>query len=169
MLSISPWVEKHVPLIPKARPVLDVACGGGRHSLHLLKLGYEMVSVDVETTAITTYKDLPGLSIVRADLEKDPWPFAENTFASIVVVNYLWRPLLPDLCASLMPGGVLLYDTFARGNEKYGRPSNPDFLLKQRELQETLEDELEILDFFDGFVDTPTPACRQSIAARKPY
>ncbi len=164
----SPWIEKFTPLIPKSGPVLDVACGSGRHSLFLLEKGYRVVAVDLDIEAIASVPKTSGLSIVRADLEKNPWPIARGQFTGIVVVNYLWRPLFPDICRSLAPGGVLLYDTFARGNEKYGRPRNPDFLLKPGELKEVLQESLEIIDFFDGYVETPSPACRQMVAARRP-
>ena len=168
MQPVSPWIEKYAPLIPKEKPVLDLACGKGRHSLYLLDAGYEVTAADVETTSISAFKGREGLTILQADLEKDGWPFAANSFSGLVVVNYLWRPLFANISAALAPGGVLLYDTFMQGNEKYGRPSNPDFLLAPGELSESFGEGMEIIDFFEGYVDKPSPACRQSIVARKP-
>ncbi|MCF8467075.1 MAG: class I SAM-dependent methyltransferase [Sneathiella sp.] len=168
MRPISPWIEKYSKLIPQNGPVLDVACGSGRHSLYLLGVGYDVIVVDIDTAEISKIQGYPNLSIVEADLEKDPWPFSKPAFSSVVVVNYLWRPLFPDLLDALLPGGILLYDTFAQGNERYGRPSNPDFLLAPGELYNLCQGKLEILDFMHGYVEVPKPALRQSIAARKP-
>ncbi|MCC3303201.1 class I SAM-dependent methyltransferase [Sneathiella sp. HT1-7] len=168
MRAISPWIEKYAQLIPKEKPVLDLACGGGRHSLYLLETGYKVTAVDIDTSSVAAYEGREGLSIVQADLENNSWPFSNGSFAGIVVVNYLWRPLFADIAAALSPGGILLYDTFARGNEKFGRPSNPDFLLAPGELAEVFSRDLNVIDFFEGRVDVPTPACRQSIVARKP-
>lgn len=168
MKAPSPWIEKHISLIPATGQVLDVACGAGRHSIYLRDQGYPVIAVDVDTAAIATGDDTAGLSVVTADLEAGCWPFRTQSFAGIVVVNYLWRPLFSELIRTLQPGGVLLYDTFARGNERYGRPNNPDFLLNPGELQEAFGSFLEIIDFFEGDVGLPRPACRQMIAARKP-
>ena len=147
MRSISPWIEKHVNLIPKDQAVIDVACGNGRHSLFFLEQGYEVIAVDIDTSVIAGNE---GRSV-----------------GAIVVVNYLWRPLFSHLRETLKPGGILLYDTFAQGNEKYGRPRNPDFLLMPGELSEQLSQNFDIIDSFDGYIENPVPACRQSIAARK--
>ena len=168
MRPISPWIEKYSKLIPQNGPVLDVACGSGRHSLHLLGIGYDVVAVDIDIAKISEIQRDPKLSIVEADLEKDPWPFSKSAFSGVVVVNYLWRPLFADLLDALLPGGILLYDTFAQGNEKYGRPSNPDFLLAPDELRNFFQGKLEILDYFHGYMEAPKPAVHQSIAARKP-
>jgi SAM-dependent methyltransferase len=167
MLPVSPWIEKYSNLIPKTRSVLDVACGAGRQSLYLLGQGYDVVAVDIDILAIEKHRQHPHLTIIKADLEKNTWPFLKSAFSGIVVVNYLWRPLFPDLLDSLAPGGILLYDTFAQGNEKYGSPSNPDFLLVPEELSKVCRRDLDILDYFHGYVEVPKPACRQSIVARK--
>jgi len=168
MRPISPWIGKYASLIPLDRPVLDLACGAGRHSLYLLDAGYDVTAVDINISSIAAYQEKVELSIVEADLEKDRWPFSRGAFSGIVVVNYLWRPLFADIAESLTPGGILLYDTFALGNEKYGRPRNPDFLLAPGKLAEFFGVSLEIVDFFEGVVDEPSPACRQAIVARKP-
>lgn len=168
MQPVSPWIEKHAHLIPQEKPVLDLACGKGRHSLYLLDTGYEVIAVDMDITAISAHRGREGLTIQQADLENESWPFAANSFSGIVVVNYLWRSLFADIAAALSPGGVLIYETFMQGNEKFGRPSNPDFLLAPGELMEFFGGHLEVVYFSEGEVAAPTPACRQSIVARKP-
>ena len=126
----SPWVVRWAPLVERG-PVLDVASGGGRHSRVFLERQLPVVAVDREPQSI------PGARSVRADLEDgSPWPFAGERFGGIVVTNYLHRPLLPTLAASLAEGGVLIYETFMLGNERFGRPSNPDVLLRPGELLE---------------------------------
>lgn len=115
------------PLVTRG-PVLDVAAGGGRHSRFFAARGLEVVAVDRDDLS------LPGVSFVKADIEAGPWPFAGREFGGIVVTRYLHRPLLPVLARSVAPGGVLLYETFMAGNEKYGKPSNPAFLLRPGEL-----------------------------------
>jgi SAM-dependent methyltransferase len=128
--SPSPWVVRWAPLVERG-PVLDVASGGGRHSRVFLERQLPVVAVDREPQAI------PGAEFVKADLEDGgPWPFAGRRFGGIVVTNYLHRPLLPTLAASLAEGGVLIYETFMLGNERFGRPSNPNFLLRPGELLE---------------------------------
>jgi SAM-dependent methyltransferase len=120
-------VVRWAPLLTRG-PVLDVAAGGGRHSRFFASRGLEVVAVDRDDLS------LPGVSFVKADIEAGPWPFAGREFGGIVVTRYLHRPLLPVLARSVAPGGVLLYETFMAGNEKYGKPSNPAFLLRPGEL-----------------------------------
>ena len=128
--SPSPWVVRWAPLVERG-PVLDVACGGGRHARLFAGRGLEVVAVDREPQSI------PGVAFVKADLEDGgPWPFAGRRFGAIVVTNYLHRPLLPILKNSLTEGGVLIYETFMVGNERFGKPSNPNFLLRPGELLE---------------------------------
>ena len=108
------------------------------------------------------------VELVEADLETGaPFPFGERRFAAVVVTNYLWRPILRDLVAAVDGGGWLLYETFAVGNERFGRPSNPDFLLRPRELLECVRDELEVVAYENVVVDEPKPAAVQRIAARR--
>jgi SAM-dependent methyltransferase len=122
----SDWVVRWAPLVTRG-PVLDVASGSGRHSR--IFRGLEVIAVDRDAQSI------PGVRFVQADLEDgSPWPFPGQRFGGIVVTNYLHRPLLPILADALDAGGVLIYETFMAGNERYGKPSNPDFLLKPGEL-----------------------------------
>ena len=141
--------------------MLDVACGAGRHAIFFAERGFEVVAVDRDEQAI------PGVEFVKADLEGGaPWPFAGRRFAAIVVTNYLHRPLFARLAESLEEGGVLLYETFMLGNERYGRPSNPDFLLKAGELLEAFRT-LHIVAFEQGMVQRPKSAVIQRLCARR--
>jgi SAM-dependent methyltransferase len=125
-LEPSPWVVRWAPLVTRG-PVLDVASGSGRHSKLFKDL--QVIAVDREPQSI------PGVRFVQADLEDgSPWPFAGQRFGAIVVTNYLHRPLLPLLAQSLAEQGVLIYETFMLGNEKFGKPSNPHYLLRPGEL-----------------------------------
>jgi SAM-dependent methyltransferase len=139
----SPWVARWAPLIARG-PVLDVASGSGRHSKLLVEHGLEVTAVDRDARSI------PGARFVRADLEDgSPWPFAGQRFGGIVVTNYLHRPLLPVLAQSLAEQGVLIYETFMVGNEKFGKPSNPNFLLRPGELLQAFA-QLAVVAFEQG-------------------
>ena len=163
--AASEWVERWVPLIRPGGEVLDVACGGGRHSRLLAALGHEVVAVDRDIGAFAAPPE--GVTLVSADLESAAWPFPGRCFDSVVVTNYLHRPLLPTLVASLEPGGVLLYETFAIGNERFGRPSNPDFLLRPGELLEAARGHLRVVAYEDRVIDAPRPAAVQRLCARR--
>jgi SAM-dependent methyltransferase len=163
----SPWVARHAGLVPRPGPVLDLAAGSGRHARHFKDLGYIVTALD---------RDIAGLSalaadceIIAADLESGaPWPLAGRQFGGIVVTNYLHRPMLSDLAAALAPGGVLIYETFGTGNERLGKPSNPNFLLRPGELLEFAETAgLTVLAYSCGEAAWPKPAVRQALAARK--
>ena len=157
----SAWVEKWALLIRPGGEVLDVACGSGRHSRLLARLGFEVVAVDRDASL---FRDKPqGVDLVEADIEGGPWPFGGRRFDGIVVTNYLHRPLLPVLVDSLAPGGVLVYETFARGNERFGKPSNPAFLLAPGELLEAVRGKLRVVAYEDRVVEEPRPAAIQRI------
>jgi SAM-dependent methyltransferase len=149
------WAE-----LVTAGPVLDVASGSGRHAILFAERGLEVVAVDREAQAI------PGVRFVQADLEGGAWPFGGQRFAAIVVTNYLHRPLFPRIEGALEEEGVLIYETFMVGNEKFGRPSNPAFLLKPGELLEALR-ALEPIAFEQGYVERPKPAMIQRLCARR--
>lgn len=163
--AASAWVVQWSPLIRPGGDVLDVACGAGRHSRHLASLGHEVLAVDRDVTGFAAQP--AGVALVQADLESDPWPFPGRRFDAIVVTNYLHRPLLPLLVASLEPGGVLIYETFASGNERFGRPSNPDFLLRPGELLEAVRGILRVVAYEDQVVQVPRPAAIQRLCARR--
>lgn len=128
----SPWIERWRHLLPTGCSVLDVACGSGRHLRWLAANGHSMTGVDRDAAALVSAEGLGEL--VCADIENGPWPLAGRQFGAVVVTNYLWRPLWPQILDSVAPGGVLLYETFGQGNEAFGKPSRPDFLLAPGEL-----------------------------------
>lgn len=146
--------------------MLDLACGGGRHARFFLERGHPVTVVDRDTSGVKDLEDRPGVEILEHDLESGaPWPLSGRFFEGVVVTNYLWRPILSDIVASVAPGGVLLYETFARGQEKFGHPHNPDFQLKPGELLEAVEGVLRVLAFEDLIVEEPDPKAVQRIAA----
>ncbi len=167
----SDWVARFAPLIPHGE-VLDLACGSGRHSRLLAAIGQQVMAVDRDADALRTLAQ-PGIITMQIDLESgaaDAWPFAPERFAGIVVTNYLHRPLFAAMLASLCTGGVLIYETFASGNEQFGKPSNPDFLLQTGELLDVVRSgvpPLRVIAFEDGYVDMPKPAMLQRICAVK--
>jgi len=163
--SPSPWVCRFAPLIAAEGRVVDVACGRGRHARHLRDCGLRVVAIDRDTEALESLRGLQGIEPVAADIESGPWPFPPGTFDAVVVTNYLWRPLLPQLVAALREGGVLIYETFALGNENFGRPANPDFLLRRNELLEWLMPQLQVVAFEQGLISRPQPAVVQRICA----
>jgi SAM-dependent methyltransferase len=164
-LPPSPWLLRWTSLIRPGGEVLDLACGAGRHARLLAQLGFEVCAVDRDPGL---FADPPaGVTLVGADLEAGPWPFPGRAFDGIVVTNYLHRPLLPRLVASLEPGGVLVYETFARGNERFGKPSSPAFLLAPGELLEAVRGRLRVVAYEDLVVDSPRPAAVQRLCARR--
>lgn len=164
----SAWVSRWAELVPAGGRVLDLATGGGRHARYFAARGHPVEAVDRDAAAVAGLAGLPGIHTLCADLESGPWPYAGQTFAGIVVTNYLHRPLFPHLLAALAPGGVLIYETFAAGNEKYGRPANPDFLLQPGELLELVRGRMSVIAFEDVLVTEPRPARVQRLCAVKP-
>jgi SAM-dependent methyltransferase len=130
----SSWITRHAHLVPAGARVLDLACGYGRHARYFAARDAHVVAVDRDATALATLAGVAGIETRRADLEGEPWPFGDERFDAIVVSHYLHRPLFAKLRAALAADGTLLYETFAQGNEAYGRPSNPAFLLRPGEL-----------------------------------
>lgn len=145
--------------------MLDLACGGGRHSLYFAALGHPVTAVDIDTARIRAVATEKPIEIIAADLERGDWPLAERKFDAVVVVNYLHRPHFPLLCGALEDDGVLLFDTFAVGNERHGRPSNPDHLLRPGELLREFGSVLEVVAYEHGEVCEPRPAVRQRLCA----
>lgn len=164
----SAWVRRWAHLIPPGGRVLDLACGAGRHARFLAELGHEVEAVDRDSEALQTLRDAPGIEIRAADLENAPWPYAGEWFTGIVVANYLHRPLFEHLLAALAHSGVLIYETFAFGNENFGKPSNPDFLLRSGELLERVRGRLRVAAYEDVFEPEPKPAMMQRICALRP-
>ncbi len=162
----SSWVCRWTPLIRAAAQVLDLACGGGRHMHWLASQGHEVLGVDRSPEALALASAFgPTL---QADIENGPWPLQGRTFDAVVVTNYLWRPLWPQILTSLAPGGVLIYETFARGHETVGRPSRPDFLLAPGELlQVAAQGGLRVVAYEDGFLAAPDRFVQRLVAVRE--
>ncbi len=168
----SSWVVRWSHLIKPQGVVLDVACGRGRHAHWFYERNYALALVDISQDAIDSIANTIPMPSARceaviADIENGPWPFSGRQFDAVVVTNYLWRPLMPTLLASLAPGGVLIYETFTHGNQTVGKPSRPDFLLRTGELLH-LCSSLRIVAFEEGFhagPDGQSPRFVQRIAA----
>jgi SAM-dependent methyltransferase len=165
----SAWVERFGPEVVSPGPVLDVACGGGRHTRWFASLGYDVVAVDRDLTAVHDLVTAPNVELVESDLEDgSPFPFGPRAFGAVVVTNYLWRPILDAIVDVVADPGWLLYETFALGNERFGRPTNPDFLLQPGELLELARShDLTVLAYEDVEVEEPRAAVVQRIAARR--
>lgn len=163
--AVSRWVERWAPLIPKHGRVLDLACGNGRHARYLNDLGFSVIATDIKASALASLEPVATIETLRADLEGEEWPFPGQSFDGIVVVNYLHRPLLRKLAQALNARGVLIYASFAQGNQRYGRPSNPDYLLRPGELLNVFDPLLNVVAYEFGVESEPRPAVRQRICA----
>lgn len=176
--TASAWIKRFASLIPNGE-VLDLACGHGRHTRLLLEMGHTVLALDRDEAALEVVTQIavdktassPLLQILQYDLENGaPWPFERERFSGIVVTNYLHRPLFPHIFSSLAPQGVLLYETFCAGNELFGKPSNPDFLLQPAELFAMAGQHLpdgHVIAFEDGFQELPTPSMVQRLCVRR--
>jgi SAM-dependent methyltransferase len=165
--NASPWVRRFASRIPKTGTVLDLACGGGRHSLLLAEMGYPVLAVDQNIAEIEKTAN-PLIRSKVLNLEEEVWPLADSKFSGIVVTNYLYRPHLDRLPEMLDKNGVLIYETFAQGNEEFGKPSNPNFLLKTGELLELAQRHgLKVLAYEDIYQGEPKPAMVQRLCAVK--
>ena len=172
----SDWVCRWAGLIAPGSTVLDVACGTGRHLRWLRSRGHCVVGLDRSAQALAACADLGEM--ICADIEAGPWPFAERQsgppggafpgrrFDAVVVTNYLWRPLLPVIVASVAPGGLLIYETFAQGQETVGRPTRAEFLLRPGELLGACA-ALRVLGYEDGFVPQPARFVQRIAALRE--
>ncbi|HMN75476.1 MAG TPA: class I SAM-dependent methyltransferase [Burkholderiaceae bacterium] len=163
-LEPSAWVQRWSGLVPAAASVLDVACGSGRHVRWFAARGARVTAIDRDAAALAPLRSLPDVEVVEADIEAQGWPLAGRHFDAVVVTNYLWRALLPSIVASVAERGVLIYETFARGNETIGRPANPDFLLAPGELLRAAS-ALRVIGYEDGFVAAEPQRFVQRIAA----
>ena len=159
----SAWLQRWSHLIAPGSTVLDVACGAGRHMRYLAALGHHVTGVDRNPDAVAMAQN--SGEVICADIENGPWPFDGKTFGCVVVTHYLWRPLLPKVVASVAPGGLLIYETFAAGNESVGKPSRPDFLLQPGELIKATEG-LRTVAYEDGFEASPDRFVQRIVAVR---
>jgi len=171
-LEPSPWVRRFAPLVTAGGAVLDIACGGGRHLRLFAAAGHPVTGIDRDLSGLADLASsdlagMPGIELIQADLEDGrPWPLpSARRFAAVIVTNYLYRPLLSALPDLLEPGGVLIYETFARCNERFGRPSSPAFLLDLGELLETVRNRLQVVAFEHGEIDMPKKAVVQRLCA----
>lgn len=161
----SPWIVQWAGLVPSEATVLDLAAGSGRHTRFFADRGHKVTAVDLDVAAL---RAASNVEVIQANLEDgSPWPLASRRFGAAVVTNYLHRPLLPDLLAALEPGGVLLYQTFMVGNERFGKPSRPEFLLKDGELLDLVRGSFSVVAYEARLISAPSMAMVQRIAARK--
>lgn len=168
----SPWILRWLDRVPRGASVLDFAAGSGRHARAAAERGLRVLAVDRDGQALARITDgqaagSPDIRLRVADLESGPWPFAAHErFDAVVVANYLFRPRFALLASLVAPRGLLVYETFAQGNERYGRPSNPDFLLAPGELLERAQRAgLTVLGYETGVVERPSPAVIQHLCA----
>ena len=159
----STWVRRWSHLVGTGATVLDVACGSGRHVRWFADRGCRVTALDRDAAALEPLRSVAR--VVVADLEAAPWPLANERFDAVVCTNYLWRALLPALIDAVEEGGVLIYETFAVGNEAFGKPSNPDFLLRPGELLEAAKG-LRVIAYEDGVLDAPARCVQRIVAAR---
>lgn len=170
----SPWVSRFASLIPRPGPILDVACGEGRHLRYFLSRGYAVTGLDKRIAGLADILGEPALTLIQADLEvegaleADPPLVPSGRYAGVVVTNYLFRPLFPALAAALTPGGVLVYETFMTGHERFGRPENPAYHLQSGELLGFQDFGLEVIAFEQGEIGAPRAAVIQRLCAIRP-
>lgn len=168
--TASAWVSRWLPLVRAGGRVLDLACGQGRHSRLAASLGLQVTALDRDALALQGLQGVAGIATVQADIEADHWRFDDaavaTAFDAVIVTNYLHRPLYAQIAAALAPDGLLIYETFMLGNARFGRPSNPDFLLRPDELL-TAFPGLSTVAFEQGEVSLPRPAMLQRLCARR--
>ena len=164
--AASSWVLRFAPLIAPGGEVLDLACGQGRHTRLFLERGHPVTAVDVDLSGVADLIDEPRLEAREHDLEDGgPFPLSGRRFAAVVVTSYLHRPLLSALVEAVALGGVLIYETFARGNERFGHPRSPRFLLEPGELLDAVRGRLRVVAYEDLVVGSPRAAAVQRICA----
>ncbi len=162
----SPWIARFAPLVPAGGTVLDLAAGKGRHGRLFAARGHPVVAVDRDVTGLLDLAGSGGVEVIERDLESEAgWPLGVRRFAAVVVANYLWRPILGDVVGAVAERGVLLYETFALGNERFGKPGNPDYLLRPGELLDAVAGRLTVVAYAQGEVTEPRPAVVQRICA----
>jgi SAM-dependent methyltransferase len=161
----SPWVTRFAHLIAPGAHVLDVACGAGRHTILFAARGCSVDAVDRDAALARFFAGQANVRFLPADIEAGAWPYAGRQFGAVVVTNYLHRPLFPVLRDAVAENGVLIYETFARGNEAFGKPSNPAFLLQPRELLDTFAQGFSVVAYEEGLLAEPRRARVQRLCA----
>lgn len=167
-LAPSEWVRRWAHLVPAHANVLDLACGKGRHARYFAERSACVWAVDRDAGALQSIDGLTRVRTLCLDLEGEEWPLLGQRFDAIVVTNYLFRPRLEDLLKLLDRAGVLIYETFMLGNEFFGPPRNPEFLLREDELLHWASGRLKVVAFEQGRVEFPRPGMVQRICARGP-
>lgn len=166
-MDASPWVTRFAGLIAPGGSVLDLACGRGRHARWLAARGLKVLAVDRDAEALASLAGTSGVDTLQADLEGADWPLAGRVFDAVVVTNYLFRPHFDDVLANVRDGGLFVYETFMVGNERYGRPANPHFLLRPGELLQRVEGRFTVVAFEQGVAERPCSAVIQRLCAVK--
>ncbi len=167
-MGISPWVREHYKYIKEGGLVLDLACGNGRHGKFLMENGFKVVFLDLDISRLTGISNKAAIQIIQHNLEDgSSWPFAPEMFDAVVVTNYLHRPIFNKLISLISCDGLLIYETFAKGNEVFGKPSNPDFLLNSEELIELVRPKMRVTSFYEGYSNEGRKAIMQKIVAKK--
>jgi SAM-dependent methyltransferase len=160
----APWIVQWAGLVAPQAAVLDLAAGRGRHAIFFAERGHKVTAVDRDVSRLP---DHPNIERLEADLEDgSPWPLPDRRFGGVVVTNYLHRPLMPQLLEAVAPGGVLLYQTFMEGNERFGKPNRPEHLLRDGELLELVRGRFSVTAYEARLISDPM-AMVQRIAARR--
>ena len=167
----SKWIVeqiKNVNIVKKNIHVLDFASGYGRHSITLANQGKIITAIDKDEQKLNFYKDLKNIKTICFDLENnDSWPLTKQGYDIVIVTNYLYRPKIRDLANLINENGHLLYETFSQGNEKYGRPKNFNYLLKERELIDIFQNTFDVIDYFNGYTKEPKESYIQRCNLKK--
>ncbi len=162
----SPWILRWADLAPSDMPVLDLASGGGRHGRVFLDRGFAVTFLDRDISAVSDLSDHAGATCLEIDLEVGaPFPLRAHSFGAVIVTCYLHRPILPDILNTVAPGGILLYETFAQGNQAYGHPAREAYLLNEGELLDAVRHRFTVRAYEHGYDATPKPGIRQRICA----
>ena len=162
----SAWVTRWADMVPPGTPVLDLACGNGRHGRFFLERGHPTLFLDKDLSAVSDLPKGNGISLMEVDLEDgSPFPLTGRQFGGIIVTCYLHRPILPAIIDAVAPGGTLIYETFAKGNEAYGHPAREAYLLEEGELLRAVDGVLSVRAYEHGYDALPKPGIRQRICA----
>ena len=160
----SAWVTRFAPLIKAGGKVLDLASGNGRHSVYMKNLGFDVTAIDHDNSAFC--QDHENIELLETDLENQKsWILEGYRFDGIVITNYLFRPLFPHIINSLGKNGVLIYETFCRGNEIFGKPRSPHYLLNSGELFFTFCKDLRVIAYEEGIFGKRNKSAKQRICA----
>ena len=162
----SPWLVEQLAAQPDGLTAIDLACGAGRHT-RLMAPRFQVIAIDRNASVLTPLAELPGVKTLCHDLESAHWPLAASMADLVIVSNYFWRPHLQHVFQLVRPGGWLLYETFSEGNGQFGKPSNPDFLVRHDELLTAVPADWTVHAHWQGYTEIPNPAMRVRLAAQR--